>query len=232
MKIYKRLFIALLTLNVVALIFCGVFIYKKGGVTYFLSKFKTETVNAKYIQRESLFSDLELTNDDIVFLGDSITQRCEWTELLNNPKLRNRGIDGDSVKDVLNRLDSIIQAKPSKVFLMVGINDVNKGGSTSGALDNYEAILKEFKEKCPETKVYVQSLIPLGEKMPMSNDKVKEFNKSIEELAKKFNYDYVDIFSKMTNAKGDLKEELSKDGIHLMGEGYEIWKGCIEQYIN
>ena len=43
-------------------------------------------------QRRSLFEVLPVYSSDIVFLGNSITDGCEWAELFNNRHVKNRGI--------------------------------------------------------------------------------------------------------------------------------------------
>ena len=46
-------------------------------------------------QRRSLFEVLPIHSNDIVFLGNSITDGCEWAELFDNPRIKNRGISAD-----------------------------------------------------------------------------------------------------------------------------------------
>lgn len=50
-----------------------------------------------YYQRATLFEELPVTSKDIIFLGNSITNGGEWSELLNNKHVKNRGISGDIV---------------------------------------------------------------------------------------------------------------------------------------
>ena len=48
-----------------------------------------------YEQRATLFEELPVTSKDIIFLGNSITNGCEWAELFQNKNVKNRGISGD-----------------------------------------------------------------------------------------------------------------------------------------
>lgn len=41
-----------------------------------------------YYQRATLFEELPVTSKDIIFLGNSITNGGEWSELLNNSMSR------------------------------------------------------------------------------------------------------------------------------------------------
>ena len=80
-----------------------------------------------YYQRATLFEELPVTSKDIIFLGNSITNGGEWSELLNNKHVKNRGISGDICMGVYDRLDAILKGKPAKIFLLIGINDVSRG---------------------------------------------------------------------------------------------------------
>ncbi|MCH4237440.1 MAG: hypothetical protein LKF66_05785, partial [Clostridium tyrobutyricum] len=65
-----------------------------------------------YLAKESQFETLNIKSSDIVFLGDSITNRCEWEEVFNNSSIKNRGIDGDTTDGILNRLNTITKGHP------------------------------------------------------------------------------------------------------------------------
>ncbi|HRN58259.1 MAG TPA: sialate O-acetylesterase, partial [Agriterribacter sp.] len=67
---------------------------------------------------------LPQTKNDILFVGNSITDGNEWNELFDNSKMKNRGISGDISAGVIHRIDEIANRKPGKVFLMIGVNDL------------------------------------------------------------------------------------------------------------
>ena len=99
-----------------------------------------------YRQRVSLFRILPQTKGDIIFLGNSITDGGEWTEMFNDLKVKNRGISGDISAGVLNRLDEVYQRFPDKVFLLIGINDLARNISPDSIVKNIlwiNALLKE-----------------------------------------------------------------------------------------
>ena len=52
------------------------------------------------LQRRSLFEVLPVYSSDIVFLGNSITDGCEWAELFNNRHVKNRGISRSEERPV------------------------------------------------------------------------------------------------------------------------------------
>ena len=79
-----------------------------------------------YDQRKSLFELLPDTKNELIFLGNSITDGSEWSELMQNPEAKNRGISGDTSEGVLFRLYQVTRVQPAKVFLLIGINDLSK----------------------------------------------------------------------------------------------------------
>lgn len=60
----------------------------------------------------------------IVMLGDSLSARGNWNQLLGVNYITNHGIDGDNIKGVQNRLDYIFYEELELVFIMIGINDL------------------------------------------------------------------------------------------------------------
>src|SRR5512139_2187826 len=77
--------------------------------------------------RADLFARLEPERGGIVLLGDSLTERGEWRELLERNDVYNRGISGDTASGVLGRLDAVVRARPRAVAIMIGINDLEAG---------------------------------------------------------------------------------------------------------
>jgi lysophospholipase L1-like esterase len=72
--------------------------------------------------------------DTVVFLGDSITHQCLYTQYVEDyfytryPKARihfhNAGVGGDRARDALNRFDEDVAAcKPKYVTILLGMND-------------------------------------------------------------------------------------------------------------
>ena len=116
-----------------------------------------------YEQRATLFEELPVTSRDIIFLGNSITNGCEWGELFQNTYVKNRGISGDICMGVYERLDPIIKGKPAKIFLLIGINDVARGTSADTIVARIEMIVKKIKAESPKTELYLQSVLPVND---------------------------------------------------------------------
>ena len=165
----------------------------------------------------------------IVFVGDSITQEFPTDMLKANVPIYNRGISGDKIGGyyygVLDRMnESIYDLKPSVVFLLIGINNFTYWQTPQEEMEKgYDRLLSELRKNCPETKVYVQSVLPLRGGWAKHNGRVLEENALLKKLAKKYGHTYLDIHQYLKDENGELKEELTGDGLHVNSAGYLEW---------
>ncbi|RZJ77853.1 MAG: sialate O-acetylesterase, partial [Flavobacterium sp.] len=90
----------------------------------------------KYVEQVAKFKAEQTSKKDYVFLGNSITAGTDWAKLLNLPQAKNRGISGDITFGVLERLQDVIDGKPKKVFILIGINDISRNIPDSLILRN------------------------------------------------------------------------------------------------
>lgn len=190
-----------------------------------------------YEQRASLFEVLSIRSDDIVFIGNSITNGGEWYELFNDNRLKNRGISGDVSEGVYDRLSSVTKGKPKKVFLMIGINDIAKNIPVDTISNNIEKIVLKVKNESPETIIYLQSVLPVNPDFGMfsghmKSDVIKDLNKQIEKLSWKYSTIYIDLYTRfVTDGTDKLAPPYTNDGLHLLGEGYIRWVEIVKPYI-
>lgn len=188
-----------------------------------------------YRDRKSYFETLPKSDTEIIFLGDSLTELCDWAGIFKNNKIENRGILGDTTEGVLNRIDNSVESNPHKLFILIGINDLYQGRTVKDILSTYHRILQIIQEKSPKTQVFVQSVLPVNPERIFKkglNDKIVELNNALQGLAKKFGFHYIDLFSCFLDNANQLNDHYSPDGLHLNKEGYLIWKRMIEKEIN
>ncbi|TDQ75257.1 GDSL-type esterase/lipase family protein [Sphingobacterium yanglingense] len=185
--------------------------------------------NWYYESREKLYQELINVKYDVVFFGNSITERGPWQELVGRKyKIGNRGIGGDNTFGMKARIRGGIASKPKKIFLMMGINDIGRGLPTAWSLKNYEEVIQTIQRESPKTKIYVQSTLPLNEAMLKydylfgKEQKVKDLNSGIMELARKYGVIYIDVKSVLADDYV-LKKEFTMDGIHVNTEAYIKW---------
>src|SRR5690606_20585530 len=190
-----------------------------------------------YQQRVSHFRSLPKHPNSIVFLGNSITDGAEWSELFANSNIINRGISGDKTAGILNRLDEITNRKPLKVFLLIGTNDLEHKIPVQEVIDNIFLITRILKQDSPDTKLYIQSILPVNDFYKKFNNHTKN-GKAIEQIntvlsknATKYDYKFIDLHGSFIDAEGKLKKDLTNDGLHLNGKAYQEWKELISPFV-
>lgn len=167
---------------------------------------------------------------DVVFFGNSITERGDWQELIGNRlAVANRGIGGDNSFGLKARLPGIIKLNPKKVFIMIGINDIGRGLPVEVILANYLTIIQAMKAQLPKTKIYIQSVLPLNDDvlnydyLKNKSKKIEHLNSGLQVLAKDSKTAYVDLEPVFSTEKNVLNALHTSDGIHLKAEAYLLW---------
>lgn len=190
-----------------------------------------------YYQRTSLFEQLPVTSEDIVFAGNSITDGCEWAELFDNSHIKNRGISGDTTGGLYDRLSTCIKGHPRKIFLMIGINDVPHGISADSIATNIHHIVRMIKKESPVTRIYLQGLLPVNPDFKMFEGHTSKWkmisgiNQAVRKVAKSESVTFIDLYSHFVNKEGKLSKLYTNDGLHLMGKGYLLWRDIVKTYL-
>lgn len=181
-----------------------------------------------YKHRKSQFEQL-MNNEkyETMMLGDSITDEGQWDELLNNSKVQNRGISGDTTDGVIDRLNSVSKGI-KQVFIMIGVNDIMRGKEAHEVYANYLKIIQTFKDK--NIKVHIQSTLYIGEtRMANFNPKIEELNKKLEKYASENQITFINLNPIFAPQKV-LKKEFTSDDLHLNGTAYKLWTEQIKKY--
>lgn len=192
--------------------------------------------SAAYNRKFSLFNLLPDTKHEIIFLGNSMTDGCEWAELFQNPRIKNRGISGDTTKGILYRLSEVTRSAPDKVFLLIGINDLAIGVPREILFENICKIATQIRKDSPRTRVYLQSMLPVNDSLRSSPIKKDEeiiwVNKRVQEWATQSDFTFIDLYSHFV-VPGTclLNPSYTNDGGHFKGEAYRIWAEILKPYV-
>ena len=197
------------------------------------------TYEPKYIEKEKLVQD-----ENIVFLGDSLTEFYNLSKYYGDDKVNfvNSGINGNSTEDILNDMKNrIYRYNPSKVFLLIGTNDIYYGYEDKKILENIDKIVNGINRIRPYAKIYIESIYPtndtnherINHKMVenRTNDRINNLNKKIKQYCKKEKISYINMNDILVDEEGNLKLEYTKDGLHLTDKGYEIVTNKLMNYI-
>tara|TARA_B100001057_G_C22698813_1_gene890819 strand:+ start:266 stop:997 length:732 start_codon:yes stop_codon:yes gene_type:complete len=179
-----------------------------------------------------------LNDSEIIFLGNSLTAEGKnWSNRLNNSLIRNRGIGGDTTDGIIARSGEIIDSNPIAVFLLIGINDLYNNTVDTPSADyianNIINIAKKIKTGSSNTKVFIQTLLPISKKKSrkyykLYNQRIRSINKFIIENQQKELYSVINLYPLFVNKKEQLKNNLTYDGLHLNEQGYEVWSSLIK----
>jgi lysophospholipase L1-like esterase len=191
--------------------------------------------NSWYQQRMDFFRHVPKQKKAIVFLGNSITEAGDWQELIAGKPVQNRGISGDVSFGVLARLDETLAEKPAKIFLLIGVNDIKRGTPVTVIANNQERIIQQIKALSPRTRVYIQSVLPVHEPVlaeiykKITNERIKSLNSLLKEVAVRNNVPFVDLHPVFVDENGQLKRDMTTDGLHLRPAAYIKWVASLKE---
>lgn len=190
-----------------------------------------------YHQRRSLFQSLPKTNNEIIFIGNSITDGGEWSELFKDVRIKNRGISGDISAGVIKRIGEVVKRNPAKVFLMIGVNDLARGILPDSVVKNILILAYFLGREAPSTKLFVQSILPVNARFGKFGghtgkaEQIKLVNKKLADEAQKYRYTFLDLYPSFCNSEGILNPKYTNDGLHLTGDGYLLWKHLVFPFV-
>ncbi|MHC4636420.1 MAG: GDSL-type esterase/lipase family protein, partial [Planctomycetota bacterium] len=189
------------------------------------------------LRHESLNDRAECGYVDLVFIGDSITEKWEthgehvWEKYYGKRKAINLAISGDRTQHVLWRLKNgnIDGLSPKAAVVMIGTNNLsgyrNKPEETAGGV---KAVCDLLREKLPDTKILLLGIFPREEKPGELRAKVKATNDIISKLGDGRMIHYLDIGEKFIQSDGTISKEIMGDSVHLTPKGYQVWAESIE----
>lgn len=232
----NMLFILSLSLNVIIIGAIIIMINKQGGMDFIEEQFKA--MNSKeefpeyYRQKKDVFEALDSESTDKIFLGDSITDHGEFPEYFPDEKVLNRGIAEDTTDGVLNRIDEVVARNPKEVYIMIGVNDIAARVKEDTYEKNMQQIVQAFDPQT--TRVVLQSLLPVNNERfnnQLPNSRVDDFNDILKKVADENQIEYLDLHTHFEDSNGQLKKDITIDGLHLMGEGYDVWIEQLNQQL-
>ncbi|AUC23322.1 arylesterase [Polaribacter sejongensis] len=167
----------------------------------------------------------------IVFFGDSLTagygledvndafpgiiqQKIDSLQL--NYSIVNSGVSGETTSGGKNRIDWVLNQKPTIFILELGANDGLRGVPLKQSKENLQDIIDAVKEKYPETIIVLAGMqIPPN----MGQEYTTEFKNMFPDLATRNDLYLIPFLLENVGGISDLNQ---KDGIHPTKEGHQI----------
>lgn len=195
--------------------------------------------NGTYYQLQAVDSSYF---EDALFIGDSRTAGlCEYGSLrgtatflakesinvyyLFDHELSYTAPDGTTdsrtVEDVLD------EKQYGKIYVDLGVNELGTG-TTESFYEKYREILEKIREKQPDAIIYIQGIMHVDKALSSTdssrnNTVIVQRNEAIATLANGRDIFYIDMNPYVCDDNGDLRDELSGDGVHLKASAYENW---------
>ncbi len=193
-------------------------------------------VTPLYKGRVSAYNALPRRRADVIFAGDSLSDFCEWNELLERSVL-NRGIMGDTVEGLQSRIDEILSHHPRQLFLMIGVNNFLNGASLDDTLSHYGVLVKKIRTASPDTKLFLQSVLPIDNTlwkspMPQLETKIVKMNVALKRMADGKGVVFIDIYPLLAGRNQRLDRRYTSDGVHLNGAGYARWHKELQPFFS
>lgn len=166
-----------------------------------------------YEFKVQLYQSYPHSDSDIVFLGNSLTDRVDWNELLGMCNVKNRGISGDITFGVLQRLSEITEGNPSKIFILIGVNDISRNIPDSLIAGNYQKMIQRIKKESPTTRIYLQTLLPVNNEFTQFKNHYNKdqhilfLNEQIKIIGKQERIHVIDLYPHFLNDKNKLDKK-------------------------
>jgi lysophospholipase L1-like esterase len=229
-----------LTLNVLGAAAFTARAFQKGGFHYLLERLDLRDARHPLLPFQAdwrtRLRKLPDTEGEIVFAGDSLVADGPWSELYS--PIKNRGIGGETTAGLLDRLDEVTASRPRKIFFLVGTNCLAADIPVAQVVRNYRKILERVRHESPQTQVFIISVPPVNQRLPAgpvpvhSNATIRALNDRLRALTGEFpGTTFLDVFDALADSHGDLRKELTVDGLHLNLDGYLVLGRLLERYV-
>lgn len=220
-----------IVINILLVAAVGVLVLNKMGV---LTRSSLGTTGYSYLSNPQYEANLSMFriidgDADVIFAGDSITALGRFSEFFPETIVMNRGIGSDTTEGLYNRIDEVISHHPKKLFIMIGINDMEKKIPVEESMKYYEMIISDIQQNIPGCKIYVESVLPTG---TIDLSKIENYNTSLYELCSKKDVEYIDLYNLFLTNQEPNYNLFSEDKVHLNGNGYSIWIETVNEYVS
>ena len=186
--------------------------------------------------------------DDVVFIGDSVTEGLRYYEMANGvfgkAKFLSAGSLGAtnalwkvSEKSVHPRWNGqkmkLEQSVPltgaKKVYIMLGMNDLAAVG-LDRAKANFDKLCSNILAAAPDVQIYVESVTPrvkTSNPGTLNNTNITKYNGMLADLCMQRGWYFVNVAETMFDSEGCLKQSYCSDpngmGMHFSFTGCAAW---------
>ena len=179
---------------------------------------------------------------DAAFVGDSIT--VGWNDYKAAAALPDTNVIAmigatpptggvqwkDDAGELYDPLAKIVEANPSKLYLMFGANALVAEGDfvEDTLIESYGEFIDDLQAQLPDAVIYIQSILtPTAEGTEshagLTAERIAEVNERLKALAAEKGCWYLDLEESLCLDGVLSADYASDDGLHLNKEGYMAW---------
>lgn len=159
---------------------------------------------------------------DSVIMGDSRAVGFYTYEFL--PQSRVLAEVGNTIANILDHEDELVQLNPTSLFLCYGLNDISIGlwNTKEDYVNDYASILEELHKKLPNTSIFVNSIIPAQQPAIDATPawgNIPEWSEAVHKMVEEKGFGWVDV-DDLISEHQDLYDP---DSIHVQKAFYPLW---------
>lgn len=190
----------------------------------------SRALRSRQSRREKLFETVPAAPGRVVFLGDSITEMTDWGDWFPELRTVNRGIGGQSVRDLSRRLHTAL-VEPKAISLLIGTNDLHGLGKSTEVIviaSQLSTLVGQIRSVAPTALLIINSIPPRSLHF---RDRIIALNRHYIAIAEECGATYLDAWSVMAGPDGAILPALTTDGLHLSVAGYEAWTNLLRPHL-
>lgn len=170
----------------------------------------------------------------VIFLGDSITDYWKLADYFAGKPyvVMNRGIDGQSTRQMLVRFrQDVIALHPKVLVVLAGTNDIAgvTGPENNDEIEANWTTMADFAT-AHQIRMVFASLLPVNNYTEDAKEsyalrpsrRILALNAWLKNSCAKNGFVYLDYYSAMVDAQGMLQRNLSDEGLHPNAAGYKV----------
>ena len=178
----------------------------------------------------------------VVFFGDSITDGWKLDSSFPGKAYINRGISGQTTSQMLVRFrQDVIDLQPHVLLILAGTNDIagNTGHISIEDIERNYASMAELARVHHIVTIF-SSVMPVNGDHPDKREffdtrpaaEILALNNWLKQYCATNGDIYLDYYSAMVDARGQMQPALSNDGLHPNEAGYKVIAPLAQQAID
>ena len=200
----------------------------------FLTKLEKQNINDVKVNKDTQLGKFDIKSarsrfDDVVFLGDSITEYLREANILDAASVL--AMKGEHVLQARKHINEVKSLKPKSIVILYGANDIT-AYSPDVFRKNYIKLIKDIKAVDKGVKIYIQAPLPVLDRISkakdyrISNENISEFTKAAKAAANETGATFLSSDGLVND-----EEQFEQDGIHFKYGFYLNWLQFLSENI-